>query len=247
MSIRTLAIMAALVTGTPASAQDDFEAALAANRPAPRVTSAAAPAGGYVRTMWHQQPPALPRVIPARWRTLKRYPFLDRTMQDALEEDVSAGRLDPAALMRQIAGDIAVPPGTMPAGCARSAEFLLFTFGEHLSPAYAALYAERRKTDPRELADRAFIDAKATRDRVTRFFLSHGYRQTVARDRTAFIDEVHRLRADFYDHSANEQMVCGYEPKDLKLPTGPILKISHSNGLQLYEMWKDGGVSRMTD
>ncbi len=247
MSIRTLAIVAAITACAPETAQDDFEAALAASRPAPRATAPAAPSGGYTRTMRFQQPPARPGVIPTRWRTLKRYPFLDRTMQDALEEDVSAGRLDPAALMRQIAGDIAVPPGAIPAGCRRSAEFLLFTFGENLSPAYAALYAARKRTDERELSDRAFIDARATRERIIRFFLSHGFRQTVAQGRTGFIDEVRRLRADLYDSSLSEQSVCGFEPDDLKLPTGPILQIGYSNGLLLGETWKDGGVTRMVD
>jgi hypothetical protein len=241
--IRALTIAACLAASTPALAQDDFEAALAGT-PAPQRSAATSAGGGYVRNSLYQKAPAPAGTIPARWRTLKRYPGWEgKAVEDALEEDVTAGLLDPAALMQQIVGTLPIPAGAKPAGCHRSARLLLFTFGEELSPEYQQMYAARRTADPQDLADRAFLDAKVTRERVASFLRAQGFRQTSAKERMGFVDEARRVRVDFYNSSAHEQYACGYDEGSLRLPTGPFLMISHFDELGTGEFWKDGGVS----
>jgi hypothetical protein len=215
------ALACAPSTSTAAAIQDDaaFEAALQAAAPAPR----AAPREPYVMLGVMEKPGALPGTIPTRWRALHALP----ADLDPLEADVAEGRLDPAALMTQIAGPLPIPTGASPAGCARWLTAVTYTLGEDLSPAYDALVARGWRAELAEVVDRASIDAHPIRAKLHDFLLRRGFALVErSQNRAAYHNRQTHLRVDVEDSSTTLQRACDCEAKTIHLPTGPVMTIN---------------------
>jgi hypothetical protein len=120
---------------------DEFEAAL---RRGP-TTARAAPAGDFEAAVRAIPAPAHGTGrIPARWRDLKRFPTGGDAV--ALKADFEAGRVDPQALMAQIAGPLPLPLNARPAGCVYRLLDSVYTLGYEAPVGYlealAAMKAE---------------------------------------------------------------------------------------------------------
>lgn len=135
------AICAAQAFGQVERGGDDFEAALRRG-PSP----ARAPAGDDFEAVVGAIPAPARGAgrIPARWRTLKRFPTGGEAA--ALKADFEAGRVDPQALMSQIAGPLPLPPNARPAGCVDRLLDSVYTLGYEAPVGYlealAAMKAE---------------------------------------------------------------------------------------------------------
>lgn len=224
-AIRSCLLLAALAPASGAAPaamiQDDaaFEAALKVSVPATK----APPCGTYVMLGPMEKPGALPGTIPARWRALRALP----ADLAPLEDDVAGGRLDPAALMTQIAGPLPIPSGASPAGCARWLNTVTYTLGEKLSPAYDALVAQGWQADLADAVDRASVDAQPIRAKLHDFLLRRGF-ELVGRsqNRAAYRNRQTHLRVDVEDSSRTLQRACDREATTIRLPTGPVMTIT---------------------
>ena len=141
---------------TPAP-QDDFEAALRnataaapSAAPAPRATRGgrgSGPGGRGARqgAASGPRPIAAAGVMPANFRTMTR---LNDETEGAIRIAVREGRLDPVAMMEQLARPLPVPQGAFALRCRNDHNEVVYSLGVDASPAYmAALRAALASSD----------------------------------------------------------------------------------------------------